>query len=326
MTHTDALDLNDATAPDAGVAGAWRRLWSRREAPAGPREYWTSGVTYRGYLGAGTGASESWRSDQQMKETQSLLRMAAAAGRLGAWSVDVQGKAWLWSDEVRAIHGVPPGFVPGGQALLALYTPASQELLRAAFEQCIERGVPFDLELQLVTPGGNPVWIHVLGEADLDVDGRVTHVRGAMQDISRFRAVADEARRTAHRFTQTLRHLPDGFVLLDPGWCFVYLNPEAERILRRRSADLLGRCLLTEFPETATGRFLEKCEAALRDGRSVEFEKFYPPLGIWLHMKVSPSDLGLTLCIHDDTDRIVARREVLALKAQVEALKAAAAA
>ena len=124
----------------------------------------------------------------------------------------------------------------------------------------------------------------------------------------------------------TARPSPDGFILLDHEWCFVYVNPQAERILRRDRNALIGRCLLTEFPETAAGSFLEKCQDASRDRHAVEFEKFYPPRGIWVYMKISPSDLGLTRCVRDDTERILARRELLHLKAKLAGRKGATAA
>ena len=320
MAQASAFNAKDVTAlPDTGVVAAWRRLWRRREGgQAQQGQYWTSGVTYRGYLGADGGVPSLWISEEQLKETQALLRTAATAGRLGAWRVELMGMNWVWSDEVKAIHEVPDGYVPDAQSGLAFYVPASQELLIEAFEACARSGAPFDLELELVTAKGRNVWIRAIGEADRDAEGKITHIRGAIQDISKFRAVTDEARRTAERFTRTLEGLTDGFVLLDHEWCFVYINPEAERILHRNRERLLGRCLLAEFPETAAGKFLEKCQDAIRDGRTVEFEKYYPPLGIWVYMKVSPSDLGLTLCLRDDTERITARRELLRLKAQLQ--------
>jgi len=324
MIQATTLQVSDTTGLGDGVAAAWRRLWRRRDAAGGSQggQYWTSGVTYRGYLGADGAVPASWFSEDQLKETQALLRMAAAAGRLGAWSVELSGMKYVWSDEVKAIHEVPLEYVPQGQDILAFYTPDSQELLTEAFEACAKRGEPFDLELQLVTAKARTIWIRAIGEPDRDAKGNITHVRGALQDISKFRAVTDEVRRTAERFTRTLEGLSDGFILLDHEWCFVYVNPKAERILRRNRSELAGRCLLTEFPETAAGKFLEKCQDAIRDGRSVEFEKFHSPLGIWVYMKVSPSDLGLTLCIRDDTERITARRELLRLKAQLASRKA----
>ena len=309
------LPSKDPAGLGDGVAAAWRRLWGRREGESAAnggngRQYWTSG-----------GASAHWFSEEQVKETQALLRMAAAAGRLGAWSVELTGMKCVWSDEVKAIHEVPAEFVPSSRDALSFYTPESQELMIEAFGSCAREGEAFDLELQLVTAKGRVLWIRAIGEPDRDLDGNITHVRGAIQDIGKFRAVTDEVRRTAERFTRTLESLADGFMLLDHEWCFVYVNPVAEGILRRDRTGLAGRCLLTEFPETAAGRFLEKCQAAVRDGRSVEFEKFYPPLGIWVHMKVTPTEEGLTICIRDDTERITARREVLRLKAELGSRK-----
>jgi len=302
-----------------GMAAAWRRLWHWRDSqvPAPRGQYWTSGVTYRGYLGADGQASASWRSEDEIKETHALLRMAAAAGRLGAWSLELDGMKWRWSDEVKVIHEVPLHYEPTTEDSLAFYSHESREILIDAFDTCAREGAPFDLELQMTTGLGRNVWIRAIGEPDRDARGTITHVRGALQDVSRFRMVADEARLTAERFTRTLESLTDGFVLLDHDWCFVYVNPEAERILRRERDALTGRSLLAEFPETLSGVFRERCEAAVRAGKAAEFVKFYPPLGIWVYMKVSASDLGLTFCIRDDTDRINARREVMHLKAQL---------
>ncbi|WP_298923282.1 PAS domain-containing protein [uncultured Ramlibacter sp.] len=321
MSHANAFDLRSSPGPGDTVAGAWRRLWHQRGAEGEPAAgaAFTTGVTYRGYLGANGGVSDSWLSEQQAKETQALLRMAAAAGRLGAWSVELAGASWVWSDEVKAIHEVAADYQPSGTDALSFYTPASQDLLVEAFDACARQGQPFDLELQLITARGREVWIRAIGEAECDAAGRVTHVRGAIQDISRFRAVADEARRAAERLTQTLEAMADGYILLDDEWCFLYLNPEAARILRRERSELIGRCLLTEFPETASGRFLQKCQDAVRDGTALEFNKFYPPLSIWLQMKIWPSEQGLTLCVRDDTERVTARREILQLKAQLAA-------
>jgi PAS domain S-box-containing protein len=314
--------------PGEGMAAAWRRLWGARHGNALPevqreRTPWTSGVTYRGYLGANGGVSATWMSEQQLKEMHALLRMAAAAGRLGAWEVELPGLHCVWSDEVKAIHELPADYQPTVDEALAFYHPASQGQISEAFEACAARGIPFDLELRLVTCKGNELWIRNIGEAETDAEGRITRVRGAIQDVSRSRAAVEEARLTAERFTRTLESLSDGFLLLDDEWRFIYVNAEAERILRRCRNELHGRNMLLEFPETASGKFIERCQDAMRTGKSVEFEKYYAPLGIWVHMKVSASDLGLTVCIRDDTERIVSRRQLLRLQAELVGLRAA---
>jgi PAS domain S-box-containing protein len=286
----------------------------------------TTANIYRGYLGVTQDVSSQWMNEHQFRETQALLRVAAAAGRLGAWSVELPAMAWTWSDEVKAIHEVPPDFRPGTADAIAFYTPDSREMAMAAFDECAREGTPFDLELQLHTAKGNLRWIRVIGGPERDALGRITHVRGALQDVTKPHAAAQEARRMADRLTRTLETLPDGYLLLDPEWRFVYVNPEAARILRRRRDALIGRSMLAEFPETAAGKFIPSCMRAMAEGITMELEKFYAPLGIWVYIKVCPSDLGLTLCIRDDTERITAQREVLRLRAALAARRPAAAA
>ncbi|MRD46161.1 PAS domain S-box protein [Caenimonas koreensis DSM 17982] len=324
VDQANAFPMKQQSGLGDSVAAAFRRVFPKRGArtPAGDSPFWTSGVTYRGYLGVSGGVSSAWVTEHQLRETQALLRMAAAAGRLGAWSVELSGNHWVWSDEVKAIHEVGDDFEPNTENALAFYEPHYQELAVSAFEQCGKHGTPFDLELQMRTARGRSVWIRCIGDAEVDAEGNITHLRGAIQDITKAREASDEVKRMAERFTRTLESLSDGFVLLDHDWCFLYMNPEAERILRRKRDDVLGKCMLTQFPETASGKFLEKCQDAIRDGHTVEFTKFYPPLGMWVYFKVWPTEQGLTFCIRDDTERITARREVLNLKARLEAQKA----
>ncbi|MEJ6020643.1 PAS domain-containing protein [Ramlibacter sp. PS4R-6] len=276
-----------------------------------------AGVTYRGYLGATGQDSQAWLAQERWQEMEALVRVAARAGRLGAWSLRLSDMAWAWSDEVRAIHEVGPEFRPTTETALAFYEPRSQLRIMSAFEDCATCGTPFDLELELETAGGRRAWIRAIGEAERDADGGITALRGAIQDITRHRAAVAEAHKTGERLARTLENLPDGYILLDRQWRFVYLNPEAERILHRTRAELLGKSMLRTFPETGRGVFLEKCTDAATANRSVEFTKFYAPLAIWVHFKVTPTDEGLTFCIRDDTERIAMRREVLRLRAQL---------
>lgn len=283
--------------------------WLNADAP--------KGVTYRGYLGATGQDSQDWLAQERWKEMETLVRIAAKAGRLGAWALRLSDMTWTWSDEVRAIHEVGADFRPTTETALAFYEARSQLKIMSAFENCATCGDAFDLELELETAGGRHVWIRATGEAERDADGGITGLRGAIQDITRHVDAVTEAQRTNERMVRTLETLADGYILLDRQWRFVYVNPEAERILHRPRSELLGKSMLSTFPETGRGAFLEKCTDAATTNRSVEFTKFYAPLNIWVHFKVTPTDEGLTFCIRDDTERITMRREVLRLRAQL---------
>jgi PAS domain-containing protein len=46
---------------------------------------------------------------------------------------------------------------------------------------------------------------------------------------------------TTQRICRILDSITDAFYTLDDCWRFTYLNPKAEELVRRRSADLLHR-------------------------------------------------------------------------------------
>ena len=81
------------------------------------------------------------------------------------------------------------------------------------------------------------------------------------------------------------------------------VNGEAERLLRRPRAQLLGRCLWDEFPDARDSVFHANYQRALRDNVSVSFEEYYAPLDAWLSVTAYPSAEGLAVYFRDITTR-----------------------
>jgi PAS domain S-box-containing protein len=135
-----------------------------------------------------------------LHQSQQLLRIATRVGQLGGWDIDLATSTVSWTDEVCAIHGVPPGFRPTVEQALAFYTPESIDTIRDAVNECIERGTPFDIELQIINTQGERVWVRSIGEAERDEAGHVAGVRGAFQNISERKKALDALRASDERF------------------------------------------------------------------------------------------------------------------------------
>lgn len=101
------------------------------------------------------------------------------------------------------------------------------------------------------------------------------------------------------RSRDILERVTDAFYALDQNWCFTYANSEAERILRRRASDLIGRNLWASYPDLATGVLGEAYRRAMREGITVAFEFFYPPLDTWFDVRTYPSPEGLSVYFRD---------------------------
>ncbi|WP_186816442.1 EAL domain-containing protein [Cellulomonas aerilata] len=120
--------------------------------------------------------------------------------------------------------------------------------------------------------------------------------------LGRFRAeqVAEVA--LARNF-ELLNSISDAFYALDRNWCFTYLNAAAERALVRSSADLLGKSLWEEFPETRGTRFESAYRQAVEEAHPVAFTEHYPPLHGWFDVRAHPSAQGLAVFFIDVTGR-----------------------
>lgn len=130
--------------------------------------------------------------------------------------------------------------------------------------------------------------------------------RRAEQDRQFLLAHAQEARAEAEaaqeRMTNVLETTSDAFLMLDPSWRLLYLNPQAEQLLRRERRDLLGRNLWEEFRDLPAELFTRLGEA-LATGNPASVEQFYAATGSWLDVRAYPSAAGMSVFFQDITER-----------------------
>ena len=134
------------------------------------------------------------QGEVRLRDSEGLLRIAGRAARLGGWTVSLPDLRVTWSDEVCAIHEVPPGTEPSLAQAIAAYAPEFRETIREKFEACVRDGTPYDLELQIVTATNRRVWVRTIGNAERSASGAVTSLRGAFQDIDDRRKLQEQFR------------------------------------------------------------------------------------------------------------------------------------
>jgi len=66
---------------------------------------------------------------------------------------------------------------------LQCYDPEDRPKIRAAFEQCVSEGIPYDLVFPFTTMKGRKIWIRTTAQA-LVADGQVVRVIGNIMDIT----------------------------------------------------------------------------------------------------------------------------------------------
>jgi len=257
-------------------------------------------------------AEQAWsQAESALAASDRMLKMASDIAGVGGWSVRLDEGRVRWTDEVARIHGREPGYSPGLDEGIDCFAPEYRQRIRTACERCFKEGTPFDEEVEIVDSAGQRIWVRTLGHPLRDEGGSIIGAHGAFMNI-------DRSKRLARRLTTTLESITDGFFLLDPEWCFTFVNQRAEQMLERGVEDLLGRCVWEEFPEAVGSRFESEYRRAVAEGVSVQFEAQYDPLGRWFDVHAYPSQEGLAVYFQDITQKRQSEARLRLLQAAVD--------
>lgn len=118
-----------------------------------------------------------------LRYKDSLLREMGRIALVGGWEFDPSTGKGTWTDEVARIHGMSPDEETSMKTGLRFYRGESRRRILRALNEAIEKGTPYDLELELVTGAGERKWVRTIGRPDV-AEGRVVKVRGSFQDIT----------------------------------------------------------------------------------------------------------------------------------------------
>ena len=137
-----------------------------------------------------------------------------------------------------------------------LYTAESWERLRAAVEEALGTGAPYELDIEMVRTDGTTRWLTARGEVQRDSAGRIVQLRGTVHDITKRKR--DEE--SLGLFRSLIDGSNDAFEVIDPGTLrFLDVNEKACRDLGYSREELLS---LTVFDIDPT--FDESVRTALK--------------------------------------------------------------
>lgn len=118
-----------------------------------------------------------------LAQSEELLAETGRTARIGGWSLDAETMEGSWTNTLYDILDLPRGKVPPLDVGLKLCHPDDLPLLSAAFQNAVDNGEPFDLELRGLSPTGRFLHGRVIGQPVV-VDGKTTEVWGSAQDIT----------------------------------------------------------------------------------------------------------------------------------------------
>src|SRR5690606_34760088 len=82
-------------------------------------------------------------------------------------------------------------------------------------------------------------------------------------------------RMASEEIVEILESITDAFFAVDEEWRFTYINREAENLLQRPRAELLGRTLWEAFPDVAGTGFEREYHRAMEQRTTTRLEEYY---------------------------------------------------
>jgi PAS domain S-box-containing protein len=124
-----------------------------------------------------------YRAERELERKNDLFAKAQDLAHVGAWEYDITTESHHTTAEVLRIHGLSVDEELPPERAIEYYHPEDQPTIRDAFEQAIEEGESYDLELRLLGDDGERRWVRTRGEPQFK-GGDIVRLRGTLQDIT----------------------------------------------------------------------------------------------------------------------------------------------
>jgi PAS domain S-box-containing protein len=137
-------------------------------------------------LGIATDVTRRKQAEESLRRKESELTEAQRLAAIGSWQWDLATNETVWSKELFRIAGLEPGSMTALDATNhpQLYPPEDWDRIRRCADEAVRCGTPYELDVEMISSDGSRRWITARGEAQRDADGRISGLRGTVQDIT----------------------------------------------------------------------------------------------------------------------------------------------
>ena len=152
------------------------------------------------------------RAARDLAAGKTRLAQAAHMARIGGYEFNCASEKLVWDDEIYRIYGIPRESPPSNDLIVERYDPETREDSRQRLNALFSHAVPYDVELHGTRPNGETFWVRAMAEPEI-VDGQLTRIFGAVQDITDRKLAEERIRDLA--FRDPLTGLPNRASFID---------------------------------------------------------------------------------------------------------------
>lgn len=237
-------------------------------------------ATARIICGVCLSIDDTRRLQQDLFAAHERLRLAMAAGSVGAWDWDLDSDLVRFSPQWRDIMGLPPGESPTDWAQCQISPvdnthPEDRAQVDGSFRDVLAGlATQFNYEVRRMHGSGQWRWMRTSGSVvAAHPDGRPQRIVGIIQDVHARRSREEALRNDAGLQADVIENVPACVVLVDDSLQIRYATRE---LLGFEPAAMRGLGVLEFFGPDWQGQIRSGLQRAATEQRNVEIEGVVP--------------------------------------------------
>ena len=139
--------------------------------------------------------------DNLIDENKFILKEAGRMAKIGFWTFDKQTNTTSWSKVIYKIFDIDPKQrIPKSTIVLNCLEEKSKQKLINATKNLLNKGVCYDIELQITNLKNKKCWIQEIGEPIYNDKKDIIGTRGVVRDITSLKNNQDELKLSNERY------------------------------------------------------------------------------------------------------------------------------
>lgn len=165
---------------------------------------------------------------REAKQQQNMLSRMEKTAKVGAWEYDLRDEdhKLVWSDQMFRVYGVPFNMEPTLDDFFKYYKDEDAKIIKTHFEDALENGESYELELQMTTAKGKDIWVRAIGKAQ-QRRGKTVRLSGTIQDITYRKEIEEQQ----DRLVSILEASPNLVAMNDNKGRIIYINQGGKDML-----------------------------------------------------------------------------------------------
>jgi len=151
---------------------------------------------------------------EKLRYREELLNETGDMARVGGWEINLETQMVYWTRTTKRIHEVSPDYEPTLKEALDFFPGESGKILSRAVSRAINKGEPYDLEVEFLTAQKRRLFVRAIGKPSFE-NGKCIRLHGTFQDITERKQAELLLQKSEEKFRTLYNSATDSIFILD---------------------------------------------------------------------------------------------------------------